>query len=76
MTSRGARLGLSRTIASMNAEHANASGFERRVTASWRSVRRHIPDGAAEAIRVPSKRILRRLGLISGGGRGGASYQR
>jgi hypothetical protein len=34
------------------------------VKGSWRRVRRHLPPGVAEAIRVPAKRALSRAGLI------------
>jgi hypothetical protein len=60
----------------MDAERGKGGGFEQRATSAWRSVRRHLPEGVAEAIRVPSKKVLRRLGLISGGKPGGSPYQR
>jgi hypothetical protein len=41
------------------------NGFEKRITSAWRSVRRHLPPKLAESVRVPSKRLLRRAGMIS-----------
>jgi hypothetical protein len=40
------------------------TGFERGVTAAWRSVRRFLPRGVAETIRKPARRVLHKLGLI------------
>ena len=40
------------------------TGFERRATAAWRSIRRYLPKPVANAIRKPAKRTLRALGLI------------
>lgn len=40
------------------------SGFERVATSAWRSARRYLPDQVAEAIRVPAKRALAKVGLI------------
>ncbi len=34
---------------------------------TWRASRKHLPPKVAEGIRVPTKRVLRKLGLISGG---------
>ena len=34
---------------------------------AWRATRKHLPPKVAEGIRVPTKRALRKLGLISGG---------
>jgi hypothetical protein len=48
------------------------NGFEERVTAGWRSIRRHLPDNVAESIRVPAKRVLRKVGLIGRNGSGAA----
>jgi hypothetical protein len=31
----------------------------------WRATRKHLPPRVAEAIRVPTKRVLRKLGLIA-----------
>jgi hypothetical protein len=36
---------------------------------TWRATRKHLPPRVAEAIRVPTKRALRKLGVISGGRR-------
>jgi hypothetical protein len=52
------------------------SGFEERVTAGWRSIRRHLPENVAEAIRVPTKRVLRKVGLIGRNGSGGTRPSR
>ena len=52
---------------------SSRSGFERHVTSAWRSVRQHLPSRVAEAIRVPSKRVLRRLGAINDGKSRGTS---
>jgi hypothetical protein len=49
--------------AAFSATHRNR--FEQRLTSTWRSLRRHIPLSSAEAIRVPAKKILRRLGVIN-----------
>ena len=51
-------------IPPMNGEKAKDGGFERRLTGAWRSIRRHLPPRVAEAIRVPAKRLLRRLHVI------------
>jgi hypothetical protein len=48
------------------------NGFEERVTAGWRSLRRHLPDNVAESIRVPTKRVLRKIGVIGRNGSGGS----
>ena len=32
---------------------------------TWRATRKHLPPRVAEGIRVPTKRLLRKLGLIS-----------
>jgi hypothetical protein len=32
---------------------------------AWRATRRHLPPRVAEAIRVPTKRVLRALRLIN-----------
>jgi hypothetical protein len=34
---------------------------------TWRATRKHLPPKVAEGIRVPTKRVLRKLGVISGG---------
>jgi hypothetical protein len=34
---------------------------------TWRATRKHLPPKVAEGIRVPAKRALRKLGVISGG---------
>lgn len=31
---------------------------------TWRATRKHLPLKVAEAIRVPTKRVLRKLGVI------------
>jgi hypothetical protein len=41
-----------------------SNGFEQRVTRGWRSLRRHLPSSVAERIRVPAKKVLRRIGVI------------
>ena len=46
------------------AQRSTPSGFERATTSAWRSIRRVLPGSVAEAIRVPAKRALRRLGLV------------
>jgi hypothetical protein len=46
------------------AQTSTSTGFERRATAAWRSVRRYLPRPVAEAIRKPAKSTLRALGLI------------
>jgi hypothetical protein len=37
--------------------------------AMWRAASKHLPPRVAEGIRVPTKRALRKLGLIGGGRR-------
>jgi hypothetical protein len=46
------------------AQPSTPSSFERVTTSAWRSVRRFLPKPVAEAIRVPARRALRKLGLI------------
>lgn len=46
------------------AQASTPSGFERRATSAWRSIRRYLPRPVADAIRKPAKRMLRALGLI------------
>jgi hypothetical protein len=55
--------------AAFTATHRNR--FEQRLAATWRSLRRRIPLSSAEAIRVPAKKILRRLRVISRESRAG-----
>ena len=38
--------------------------LKERAKKMWRSARKHIPPRVAEAIRVPTKRALRALGVI------------
>jgi hypothetical protein len=38
--------------------------LKRRVKQAWRATRKHLPEGVAEGIRVPTKRALRALGVI------------
>jgi hypothetical protein len=42
------------------------NGIEKRLTTAWRSLRRHLPSEFAEAVRVPSKKVLRKLGVVGG----------
>ena len=42
------------------------SGIEKWLTSTWRSLRRHLPSELAEAVRVPSKKVLRKLGVVGG----------
>jgi hypothetical protein len=42
-----------------------SSAFERQLTSAWRTVRKRLPSGFAESVRVPAKRLLRKVGLIS-----------
>jgi hypothetical protein len=46
------------------AQPSTPSGFERVTTSAWRAVRRVLPASVAEAIRVPVKRAMRKLGLV------------
>jgi hypothetical protein len=46
------------------AQTSTPTGFERRATAAWRSIRRYLPKPVANAIRKPAKGALRALGLI------------
>ena len=39
--------------------------LKRQTKQAWRATRRHLPDRVAEGIRVPTKRVLRKLGVIS-----------
>jgi hypothetical protein len=32
---------------------------------AWRATRKHLPDKVAEGIRVPTKRMLRKIGVIN-----------
>lgn len=43
------------------------TSFERRANRLWRATGKRLPKRASESIRVPTKRTLRRLGLISRG---------
>jgi hypothetical protein len=38
--------------------------LKRQAKKAWRATRKHLPPKIAEAIRVPTKRALRRLGVI------------
>jgi hypothetical protein len=38
--------------------------LKRRAKQAWRATRKYLPDRVAEAIRVPTKRVLRQLGVI------------
>jgi hypothetical protein len=52
-------------VASAAFNPTHPSPFEQRLTSTWRSLRCHIPLSFAEAIRVPAKKVLRRLGVIN-----------
>ena len=39
--------------------------LKRQTKQAWRATRKHLPPKVAEAIRVPTKRVLRKLGLIT-----------
>jgi hypothetical protein len=56
--------GVTTVVASHAFSATHRNRFEQRLTRTWRSLRGHIPLSSAEAIRVPAKRILRRLGVI------------
>ena len=43
----------------------DVSKFEAWATKVWRATGKRLPYDAAEAIRVPAKRALRKLGLVS-----------
>jgi BMFP domain-containing protein YqiC len=44
--------------------------FEAWATKVWRATGKRLPNEAAEAIRAPAKRALRKLGLVSRPGAG------
>jgi hypothetical protein len=39
--------------------------LKRQTKLAWRATRKHLPPKVAEGIRVPAKRVLRKLGVIS-----------
>jgi hypothetical protein len=47
-----------------SAQSSTVGTFERVTTSAWRSIRRILPSSVAEAIRVPARRGLRKVGLI------------
>lgn len=44
--------------------------FEAWATKAWRATGKRLPAEVAEAIRVPAKRVLRKLGLVARPGTG------
>jgi hypothetical protein len=57
--------GVTTIVASAAFSPTHPNRVEQRLTNVWRSLRRHIPVSFAEAIRVPAKDVLRRLGVIN-----------
>ena len=60
-----ARPGMTGTVVGAAFSPTHPNRLEQCLTNTWRSLRRHVPLSFAEAIRVPAKNVLRRLGMIN-----------